>query len=370
MNVTLFRDIKEEDWPSMEIYPDELARHLGKVCSDSDSIRQVSVGPLIPGLKGKYRAASIYSSRLFKYPLVASRKQGDINHIVDHTYAHLTHFLDKRKTIVTCHDLAPLVLRSTLPSRSVGLALWDLALRGMTKAARIIADSENTRRDVIRLTDYPPDRIDVVHAGVGEGFKPIADPDSLESARERLSIPRAYIVLHIGHCGQRKNIEGILIALSKIIEDGYHQVHFVQVGGFFSQNQQRLIEKLGLQSYVTQLNYVPSSDLRFLYNLAKVFVFPSHYEGFGFPPLEAMACGTPVVCSNTSSLPEIVGDAAITVEPSDSAALAAAVERVLGDRQLRAELVANGIARAKMFSWETTARRTFAVYQQVHNEAQ
>lgn len=367
MIVSLFRDIKEENWPSMELYADELAWNLQSAFPNQLSIRPVSIAPLIPGLRGKLLTASIYASRVALYPIVARQRQGDLNHIVDHTYAQLAHFIDRRRTIVTCHDLAPLVLRDSLPRASIGLALWDWALRGMTKAARIIADSENTRRDILRLTDYPAERVDVVYLGVGKAFHPIADRGVLEYARQRLGLPLAPVILHVGHCGQRKNIDGILMALKELV-NRIETAQFVQVGGSFSLGQQQLIDGLGLQSNVRQMNRVSSADLPLLYNLADVFVFPSHYEGFGLPVLEAMACGTPVVCSNKASLPEIAGEAALTVQPLDYHGLADSIEKVLCGSSLRNSLAAGGLAQAKLFSWENCARRTFGVYQRLHAE--
>ena len=369
MKVTIFRDIKEENWPSMELYADQLIRHLQREFSDEVAIKPVSVGPFFSMMKGRFLTASVYATRATKYPVVASLNQGDVNHIIDHTYAQLANFVDRRRTVVTCHDLAPLVLRDTLPKPSVGLAFWDWAFRGMLKAAKIIADSENTRKDILRFTDYPLDRVEVIYPGIGDAFQPIADRDTLEMARERLGLPRAAIILHVGHCRQRKNIEGMLMALKELACGKVDRVRFVQVGGAFSRDQWRLIDKLHLRDCVTQINWVHSSDLPLVYNLADVFVFPSHYEGFGFPPLEAMACGTPVVSSNASSLPEIVGDAAITVSPSDHQGLAAAIEKLLGDAELRDSLVAKGLARAKLFSWADCARKTFAVYQEVHSKS-
>lgn len=365
MKVALFRDIKEENWPSMELYADRLSEHLSEFYGSQVEISPVRVGPLVPGVRGKFLTASIYASRVLKYPVIARFNQGDLNHIVDHSYAQLVHFLDRRRTIVTCHDLAPLALRDTLPKRSASLALWDWALRGMLKAEKIIADSENTRQDIILFTDYPADQIEVIHPGVEEAFKPIVDGDALERVRERLGIPRQAIVLHVGHCSQRKNIQGILMAFKELARGYPNSVRFVQVGGVFSRDQRELIDKLDLRAHVTQINQVAFSDLPLLYNLADVFVFPSHYEGFGFPPLEAMACGTPVVCSNVSSLPEVVGDAAITVSPVDHRGLASAVAKLLGDGEFRKVMITKGLARASVFTWQECARRTFAVYEEV-----
>lgn len=364
MRVTLFCDLPEEGWPSMEVYADQLAAGLAKAGLEVRLFPRVDQPVPLAGWGG---IVGLYLRRSLLYPWAAREAQGDINHVVDHSYGHLLHLMDPRRTIVTCHDLTPLVRRHELPQPSVGLALWDWAFRGMLKAARIITVSENTRQDLLRFSDYPSDRIAVIYEGVADRFRVVDDPVKLSMVRERYGLPGTPFLLHLGHCQERKNIKGLLQALALLRSRGYN-VTLAQVGGRFSPQQRRLIERLGLAEAVVQVPYAADDDLPALYNLADVFVFPSFYEGFGLPPLEAMACGTPVVCSNAASLPEVVGDAALTVAPDDIEGMAAAIARVLDDPALAGDLRRRGLERAQQFTWERTARETMAVYRDLHAE--
>ncbi len=361
MNVTIFRDLPEEGWHSMEVYADHLEAELRKL---GVNVRVFPApGQTVP-LAGRGGTLGVYVRRALLYPLVARRFQSAINHVVDHSYGHALYVLDPQRTVVTCHDLAPLVRRDRLPQPSLGLALWDWAFRGMLKAAHIVADSQNTKNDIVRFSAYDAARITVVPLAVDTHFVPRA-PEERQAARRQYGLPPDIpIVLHVGHCHERKNVEALLYALARLRDKTrLPGVQLLQVGGRFRPNQRALIEELKLTSAVIQIAYIPHAALPIIYNLADVFVFPSFYEGFGMPPLEAMACGTPVVCSDASSLPEVVGDAALTVPPDDYEGLADAVARVLEDPALADELRQRGLERARQFTWERTARETLAVYE-------
>lgn len=363
MNVTIFRDLPEEGWHSMEVYADHLEAGLRKL---GVHVRVFPVpGQPVP-LAGRGGTPGRYLRRALLYPLLARRFQGTVNHVIDHSYGHLLHFLDPQRTVVTCHDVAPLVRRDKLPQPSLSLALWDWAFKGMLKATRIIADSHNTRQDIVRFSAYDARRIAVVPLGVDPRFTP-RSPEEKKAVRCRHGLPTDIpIVLHVGHCHERKNVEALLHALALLRQKGEApEVRLLQVGGRFTSKQRALIEELGLADVVIQVPYIPHSALPAIYNLANVFVFPSFYEGFGMPPLEAMACGTPVVCSNASSLPEVVGDAALTVSPDDYEGMAEAIARLLKDPALADELRKRGLDRARQFTWERTARETLAVYETI-----
>jgi glycosyltransferase involved in cell wall biosynthesis len=200
-----------------------------------------------------------------------------------------------------------------------------------------------------RLMHLSPTRVRVIPLGVNPNFRPT--PSDL---RQRLNLPNGRLILHIGGNQPRKNVGLIVQALRSLPDD----VTLVQVGG-----------ELAPAPRIRSLSFVPESDLAALYSLADVFVFPSKYEGFGLPPLEAMACGTPAIVANTSSLPEVVGDAALLVSPDDPQELAAAIQRILTEPDLAAALRERGLARARQYTWERTARETLAVYQEVWAEA-
>lgn len=363
MNVTIFRDLPEEGWHSMEVYADHLEIELRKL--DVHVRVFPSPGQSVP-LARRGGTLGLYLRRALLYPLAARRHQSAVNHVIDHSYGHLLYFLDPQRTVVTCHDLAPKVRRDKLPQPSLSLILWDWAFQGMLKAARIIADSHNTKDDIVRLSTYDASHITVVPLAVNPRFTP-RSPKDKKTARHQYGFPvDVPIILHVGHCHERKNVEALLHALALLRRKRrVQEIRLLQVGGHFTPRQRALIDKLELTNVVIQIPYVPPSALPVIYNLADVFVFPSFYEGFGMPPLEAMACGTPVVCSDASSLPEVVDDAALTVPPHDHEGLADAIARVLEDPALADELRRRGVERARQFTWERTARETLAVYETI-----
>ncbi len=182
------------------------------------------------------------------------------------------------------------------------------------------------------------------------------------------SSTRRLRILHVGHCGFYKNIEGILAAIPAITRQLDHPVVFIKVGGTFTPSQQELIARLGIAPQVKHVGKVSLAELPSLYANAELFLMPSWHEGFGLPALEAMACGTPVVSSNCGSLPEVVGDAGLLVDPRDEESIAGAALRVLSDQRLSNDLRRRGLERASAFTWERTARQTLAVYRAVFEE--
>lgn len=362
MKVTIFRVMAEERWHSLDVYADNLVTCLR---DGGFPLSVFSFKPSNPTLPPRLAALNIHWQRSLPYPLTARAHQGEINHVIDHSYGHLLYFLDRSRTIVTCNDLIPIALRNSYPRLSPARALWDWAQQGMLKAARIIAISQSTRRDLLRYTSYPGAQIKVVYDGFDPSFHPIKDEEALSRARTHLGLLNGGFVLHVGHCAPRKNVEAILYALQDLREE---EVFFLQVGGTFSPAQRRLIARLGLEGRVIQVRGLSRKMLPLVYNLARAFVFPSYYEGFGLPVLEAMACGLPVVCANTSSLPEVVGEAALQVAPDDYTGLAQALRRVLDDEGLRQKMREEGPQRASLFTWERCAQETFEVYQDLYRE--
>lgn len=362
MKIALFKDMPEEKWYSMDIYADKLIQGLRSLNQQVDLI-PFTVRRPFPNLSGRAGSILTYLWRLGVYPLKARRVKAQVYHVLDHSYGHLVRFLDPEKTVVTCHDLAPLVLRKMF-GKSISVRIWDRSFKTMLKAARIIAISRTTRRDIINFSNYDPQRIHVIYYGVEDYFKPLRDEEFLKRERRKFANDDQNIILHVGHCHWRKNIKTILWALSFLKEKGIDFV-FLQVGGKWSKEQVELIRKLSLGDSVKQINFVKPENLPLIYNLADVFVFPSFYEGFGMPPLEAMACGTPVIVSNIPSLSEIVGKAGIIIEPQDAEGLAKAVEDILENYALKEKLRHKGIERADQFSWKKTAQQTFEVYKEM-----
>ena len=356
MNVTLFRDLPTERWWSMERYADELERALVQIGCTARAY--VAARPLLQ-LRGTLNVLANYAWRSTIYPLAARSHQGAVNHIVDHSYAHLIHALDVRRTVVTCHDLAPLALNE---GHGLGRRLWEHSFHAMQRAAHIVADSEFTRAEILRLADYPAQCITVVPLAVGaEFFKPVSDAE-VHARRDQYHLQNRRVILHVGSCAPRKNIETLLQALS-LLQDPASV--FVQIGGRFTTPQIALLDALHLREYVLQIPWVAEDDLRLWYRAANVVVLPSLYEGFGLPMLEAMASGVPVVCSDLELFREVCGDAALFADAREPAAFATAIVHVSDEPELVRVLCARGVARARVFTWENCARQMFKVYEQV-----
>ncbi len=268
-------------------------------------------------------------------------------------------------TVLTVYDLIPLLYPEQSSGRARLLARWAnvLALR---TARRVLAISEATRTDYIRHLDAKPKKIITVPLAADPTFAPIADPRRLAALAEKYALPETY-VLYFGSNKPHKNLARLVEAWH--ITDRQRQVAGCKlvIAGVWDRRYpeaQRRVEALRLHDRVVFLGPVTEADLPALYSRAKLFVFPSLYEGFGLPVLEAMACGTPVVCSEVSSLPEVAGDAALLVNPLNVDALAEAISRVCTDRPLADELRRRGLAQASRFAWEQTAHRTLAIYRQ------
>ena len=263
--------------------------------------------------------------------------------------------------VLTVHDLIGLLYPQNLPP--VARLYWSRWLPHSVRwATRIIADSEHTRRDLVRHLGIAPERIAVAYLGVDAAFHPLEDGPALEAVRARHELPEANL-LYVGTLEPRKGLDTLLSAYHLLVADFPHHLVIAGKKGWYTEALYRQVQELGLSQRVHFAGYVPDEELPALYNLANAFVFPSRYEGFGLPVLEAMACGVPVVCSQAASLPEVVGDAGVLVPVDDPAALAGALRRVLADRGLAGELRARGLERARRFSWEETARRTVEVYE-------
>ncbi len=286
----------------------------------------------------------------------------DIFHATDHL---LPRFV-RTGTVFTLHDLAFRAYPEThtLLNRSFLSAAMPHFLRA---ADAIIAVSEFTKKDAVRLYGVPDDKITVIAEGVHPRFRP-PQPEQVAAVRRKYGLP-ARSILYLGTIEPRKNLNILLDAYASLRKKpGMEDVRLVMVGkkGWLFAPFFEHLHALGLEDQVIFPGFVSDDDLPALYGAADVFVYPSLFEGFGLPVLEAMACGAPVVCSNASSLPEVAGDAALLVAPHDAAGLLGAIERLLGDADLRTRLTGLGTAQASRFTWQEAARRTLAVYEHVY----
>ncbi len=271
------------------------------------------------------------------------------------------------KSVITVHDLAFLRWPHFLTEDSA--RYYGQVDAAVARADHIIAVSESTKNDLVKLLGAPRDRITVVYEAADPIYRPMARAEALATMRSKYPLPDEFI-LFVSTIEPRKNIATLLHAYRRLLDSYKVSAGLVLAGatGWLAEQVFETVEQLELQRHVTFLGRVQNGDLVYLYNLARCLAHPAYYEGFGLTPLEAMACGTPVVVSNVSSLPEVVGDAALLIDPNSEEELAVALHRLLSDDVLHASLRDKGLARARTFSWERTAEETLAVYQRTFDQ--
>ena len=284
---------------------------------------------------------------------------------VVHCTEHLLVPLAQVPTVLTVHDVVYL----SHPEWHLPMNRWFLTLampRFARRAQAIVAVSEYTRREVVSLLRADPARVHVIYEGVDDRFQPVRDPQALAQVRARYGL-RPPFILYVGAIEPRKNLPTLLRAFAALCrEPGFeHQLVVAGGKGWLYDEVYATAAGLDLGERCVFTGRVPDEDLPALYSAADIFAWPTFFEGFGFPPLEAMACGTPVATSNATSLPEVVGDAGLLVSPHDVGAWVAALRRLTSDPALRQRLAGDGLRQARRFRWEETARRTAGLYRQV-----
>jgi glycosyltransferase involved in cell wall biosynthesis len=293
-------------------------------------------------------------------PLELARSRADLLHAL----GFVSPFAWRGRTVVTVYDLSFLRFPEVF-NRANRLYLGTFTPPSLRRADRVITISESARRDVIELCGVAPERVTAILLAADERFRP-APADAVRAFRDRHGLPERF-VLYLGTLEPRKNVEALVRAYALLRERGSDDHVLVLAGprGWQYEPIFELIRRLGITDNVRLPGFVPAEDQALWYSSAAVFAFPSRYEGFGLPLLEAMACGAPVVSSNASSLPEVVGDAGLLVDPSDVDGLSSALARLLEDEPLRQALAAAGLARAQSFSWRRLASETVQVYREV-----
>ena len=271
-------------------------------------------------------------------------------------------FLVNSKKVVTIHDLAYF-----MPEFNAYLPYDALYMKSMIKnsckrADVIIAVSENTKKDIVSILGTNEEKIKVIHSGVSNEFNIMKNKDILNEVRKKYQLNKEFI-LFTGGITPRKNVVRLIKAFNQISDKIPHELVLTGARGWNNKKENELIEQ---NDKIKKLGFVPDEDMPILYNLADIFVYPSLYEGFGLPPLEAMACGCPVIASNASSIPEVVGDAGMMIDPYDVSGLAKAMYEVSTNDELRGELIKRGLDRAKQFSWEKCVRECLIVFEEAN----
>ncbi len=323
----------------------------------------VAVSPSAPSLARRVLGENLYKVGFeqWGFPRAARRVGADV--------AHVPYWGGPLRcgvpVVVTIHDLIPLLLPAYRGDWRVQ-AYMRLVAASARRAAVVLTDSEASRRDILEHLRLAPDRVRTVYLAADEAYRPQL-PDAVDAVRRRLGLPPRY-VLYFGGFDVRKNLRAVFAAFAEAASH-VPDVGLVVAGRLpardtaFTPDPRRLADEAGVADRTVFVGWVDEADKPALYAGAEAFLFPSRYEGFGLPPLEAMACGTPVIASRAASLPEIVGDGGLLYDADDVAGMAAGLAAVLTDATRRAALAEKALAQARRFSWAWTAQETLRAYE-------
>lgn len=353
MNVALFRAFPDPYRLSMARYADDIERRVGAYLKGREAIRSECLPS--PRLDAGWQR---YWDQYVRYGQYARAHAADVNHIIDHGYGHLTRQLPPNRTIVSFHDAV--VLKVPGVSWRTRISLKH-SLRAMQQAAAVVCISEAGKRDLLEYAPIPQDRIHVIPIGVDERFRPPQDRDEV---RHRLGLSGS-VVLMAGHTQGYMNVERMLRSIAMVIHRHGIDLTLVKIGLPFTPDQMKVISEFDLGDRIKFEGRVADADLPAYYQAADVLLYAPLLAGFGIPPLEAMACGTPVVASNRGAIPEVVGDAAMMADAEDEPGLADALAEVLSNPVRRRRMADAGFARAGQFEWSRIAPRLLELYRRV-----
>jgi glycosyltransferase involved in cell wall biosynthesis len=334
--------------------------HYYLLCRDDDADLMRRLGPRFEPVIA--HAANYSVREQLSIPLALARARTDLFHAPHYVVSPLT----PCPYVVTIHDCIHLRFPQYLPNRVAPMYARTMMRIAANRARKVLTVSNASKQDILHYLQVPADKVEVNYNALDERLATPPTEAELARVRQRFLLTSPFI-LYTGNIKPHKNVDRLIEAYSILRRRGIGDVKLLVIGDEISKypNLRRLVHRHQLHSHVRFFGFVPDATLAALYRLASVFVFPSLYEGFGLPPLEAMAAGTPVVTSNVSSLPEVVGDAALLIDPMDPGAIADAIARVLTDSTLRAALVQRGFDRIKAFSWERSVDRIREVYDEV-----
>lgn len=344
-------------------------KNLGPMLSPGDTVTldEPPNADVAPSLN--YTGWKVKLQKRLLMPLRLNAKACDVLHVIDSEYLVGLSSSRLRRTVATCHDMLPFLVADRLEDvfqGRVGLGFYKRALKNLTRCAQVCTDSEFSKECIVKYTGCTPEQIEIIHLGVEDCFQPrdVEDED-IQRFIGQHGLKGKKIVLHVGSAGRYKNIETLLRVVADLKKTTQDDMVLLKIGGAFTAEHNEVIGTLRLDKSIVHLTGVSQEDLVRAYNVADLLLWPSHFEGFGLPVVEAMACGTPVVCSNGGSLGEIAGDAAAIHDPLDQEGLRASCVKVLTEPAYRSERIEAGLNRAKAFSWERAAAQYYDVYRKV-----
>jgi glycosyltransferase involved in cell wall biosynthesis len=360
---------------SMDVYANNLVTELKRIRPHWEII-EIAPQPWSKNQENLWHSGTgirKYYERYWHHPQQVCQVEGDIYHIIDHTNAHVAYWLKKKgkPIIITCHDLVQFVYPEILKGQSrfpaFSIASWQFSVKGMCYADCVVAVSSNTAKDVHQRLDIELQRIVVVPNGVEASFQLLPSEEVKSFRQQYQRSPEEICLLNIGSTHQRKNIITVLKVLKTLKEQGL-SVCLWRSGGKFMAEQTAFIKEHNLDQDILDFGTADKNILIQLYNAADVLLAPSLYEGFGLTILEAMACGLPVITSNVSSLPEVVGNAAVLVEPMDIHAMSETVVNLKQNSIDRQKWIVQGFMRAKQLTWKKSAEHLVSIYEQLTSQ--
>ncbi len=350
-------------------YIRNLLRHLSRIESDTEYVllcHQPDMGIAVelgPRFRTVLEPSPNYSLReQLHVPWVLMRERPNVYHAPHYVLPVAIGC----RSVVTIHDCIHLMFPQYLPSRLAHAYARTTMWAAARRANRILTVSEASKRDILHFFKVDPEKVVVVPNAIDERFWTVPGEEDLARVRERYQLEHGFI-LYVGNIKPHKNLVRLIEAFDQLRQNGFDELKLLIIGDEISKLPalRLAVHRHKLHKHVRFLGYLPHETLAILYRLASAFVFPSLYEGFGLPPLEAMASGAPVVTSNISSLPEVAGDAAVLVDPYDVGSIADGVRRVLDNPEFADELRRRGALRAREFSWERSVARTNELYETV-----